>query len=1373
MPRQVPDRWRLTRAGIVNVWHYLENTFDVSGGRMILRGTNGSGKSRALEMLLPFLLDADRRKMDATGSGRVNLDELMRTGAGEQTNRSGYLWLELQGPDSWLTIGALLQYSRSANRTQVWYFMTPLRVGHEIHLLNAQREPLSRKELTELIGAEQGSESAETHRERIRSTVFGLSGDSGRDRYLGLLQLLHTLRSPDVGNRIDEGRLPQILSDALPPLDEQTLSRAGEQLDGLTATREAQQRLEQSHEQVQRLLGVYRRYAATTILDTAAQTLYQVEELAAAERVETECRQTHDRLRTDLAAKRAEEEQLQSDVAELQNAINGIQGRAIFKQADDLVQRDNTVASFARATDQVLAEAERERAHCRTAVRSTDQRFTELDEAVGAAAALLARTRRALDAADLSHSALPDGIGLTEQQPVSQTAVIRTTRDQPPQPIERPMARQATTWPTDARTSEAGVRAVIEAAHRRRELAHARLLEARRLSVEEQKVRAAEADATRAEQQAENDVAQADIDETSRDERAIELITAWRSWSADPDTAALLGDIDWAADPVLGPLLLDADALTGDESTDSDPLELQRIDDSAARLAQPVRDVLAATRAELAAAQRTDDSVRSALGVEAAALRRAEDPQPPQAPWLSTRAAIPFWQTIDFVDDLPDADRAGVEGALLAAGLLTAGLELDGTVRAADGTALIRPRTTPAARPLTAALRPDPAGTTTPELVLSVLTGIGLDDDSPTSVSTDGSWRNGPLRGRHVVPAARHIGAAARAQARRDRLEAIDAELAELDARALARRTERSELDERQQRLDTHLATTPRTAQLSGARLVARASVRRAERSRAAALVAVASAREARTRWAKQGETHRLACAHHALPSETGPLEGVVSAAGEAERYATTLLESLRRLTACVERHQQALADVGEAVRRRDEAEARADGQWRTWRDLAAEVGALHEAIELDVEQARAELARSQQAHEQARTKAHRARDDLSVLAPKVGQAEAEARQAATEAARRLDDMIDAAGIFSRRITLPGLVAAVTDQALGPVERPEQSASVRAAAEAAVSRVAKPAQPATANSVFTAFQSFDREVSGQLDASHQLQDGISLIAVLGAGDDHTLAGVSAALQERVVTGRAALSEREREVFTTFVLGGVAEELRRRINQAVALVAAMNGSLREIRTSNGIGVRLGWKLRDDASELRRIAELVATADAVRTAEQNDDLTNLLRRRVEEFYASDPSSGYAVHLAAALDYRRWHEVDVTILGPQAGQERRISTRAKLSQGETRFVSYVTLFAAADAYLTGLSTDQRQLRLILLDDAFAKVDDPTIGELMGLLVHLDLDFVMTGHALWGCFAQVPQLDVYEVRRLPGTSAVTTHVHWDGHTRHLRSTA
>ena len=204
----------------------------------------------------------------------------------------------------------------------------------------------------------------------------------------------------------------------------------------------------------------------------------------------------------------------------------------------------------------------------------------------------------------------------------------------------------------------------------------------------------------------------------------------------------------------------------------------------------------------------------------------------------------------------------------------------------------------------------------------------------------------------------------------------------------------------------------------------------------------------------------------------------------------------------------------------------------------------------------------------------------------------------------------------------------------------------------------------------------------------------------------------------------------------------------------------------------MGVRIQWNLTQDAaSPIARIRQLVTLAGEVRAAEQTAELTDLIKDRVGVAFTADATAGYAAHLKAALDYRAWHEVGVIILGPAPGQERKISRRAKLSQGEIRFVSYVTLFAAIDAYLSGLPNTTQALRLILLDDAFAKVDERTIGELMGLLVRLDIDFAMTGHALWGCYPQVPALDVYEVRRRDGTAAVTTHVHWDGRTRHLRA--
>lgn len=51
------DRWQPTRAGILNVWRYYDEVFTFHRGRLLLRGANGTGKSKALELLLPFLLD--------------------------------------------------------------------------------------------------------------------------------------------------------------------------------------------------------------------------------------------------------------------------------------------------------------------------------------------------------------------------------------------------------------------------------------------------------------------------------------------------------------------------------------------------------------------------------------------------------------------------------------------------------------------------------------------------------------------------------------------------------------------------------------------------------------------------------------------------------------------------------------------------------------------------------------------------------------------------------------------------------------------------------------------------------------------------------------------------------------------------------------------------------------------------------------------------------------------------------------------------------------------------------------------------------------------------------------------------------------------
>ena len=437
--------------------------------------------------------------------------------------------------------------------------------------MSAAREPLSRDALTELIGAERITDSPNVHKERIRTEVFGLGGDAGRDRFDGLLQLLHTLRAPDVGNRIDEGRLPQILLESLPPLHEEALARAGEQLDGLTETRAAQERLEHSARQVATFLGVYQRYAAETLRSVARDTL------AAAGAV-TEAEAAASRRASELAGLEAEAgrlqgqaQQLAEELSEIDDVLKAIESREIFKTADDLVQRDRAEAALAAAADQALAGAERERANHARAVDDAGRALGELRDAAGDAAAALSAARESLTEAGLPAGGLPAEVRVIEQDPAAARVLLRTSRLADQEPVVRPAAASAEIVPGDAGAAERMATAAAAVAGERLTLAQRRLAEARRLAQEQEQVQRVEAGAEHLRAAADHDAQEAEERAAERDAAGVALAQAWRAWTGSGETRALLGAVDWAAHPAVGPLILDAEALTGDPGEDGLP----------------------------------------------------------------------------------------------------------------------------------------------------------------------------------------------------------------------------------------------------------------------------------------------------------------------------------------------------------------------------------------------------------------------------------------------------------------------------------------------------------------------------------------------------------------------------------------------------------------------------------------------------------------------------------------------------------------------------------------------------------------------------------------------------------------------------------
>jgi len=167
-----------------------------------------------------------------------------------------------------------------------------------------------------------------------------------------------------------------------------------------------------------------------------------------------------------------------------------------------------------------------------------------------------------------------------------------------------------------------------------------------------------------------------------------------------------------------------------------------------------------------------------------------------------------------------EAERANIEAALEASGLLDAWVTPDGQILDKDDheTVLAIGISEPAPKGwgLDVALIPSVhrqgAGDTaiSGETVSAVLRQIGFGTAiGKVWVNSDGSWQNGPLRGKWNKPAAEHIGHASREAARLCRIARLNAEIDTAKELARVIEQELQVLTERSAELGCEIAKAP------------------------------------------------------------------------------------------------------------------------------------------------------------------------------------------------------------------------------------------------------------------------------------------------------------------------------------------------------------------------------------------------------------------------------------------------------------------------------------------------------------------------------------------------------------------------------------
>jgi uncharacterized protein (TIGR02680 family) len=1374
LPTPSSERWKPLRAGLVDMFYYDAEEFWFHDGRLLLRGNNGTGKSKVLALTLPFLLDGELapHRVEPDGDRQKRMEwNLLLGGKHPNPERLGYTWLEFgrradDGTREFRTIGCGLKAVTGRGIARHWFFVTTQRVGEDLHLLPASRVPLTREKLREEIaGHGLVYDRAADYRRAVDEALFGL----GEHRYEALINLLIQLRQPQLSKKPDEKMLSRALTEALPPLSPGLVTTVAEAFRGLDEERDALRALQEARQSATDFLRVYSRYAMIAAKRRAtgprqAQSRYEQlsRDLTAAEEAFTTAEQELNAAQRELTA-------LGDQHQELQARQKALEADPAMRDAERLEQLRQDAVRKEQAARDTEADRDRHAGHVRRYTERAAQAAHRAgvgqdklaqalrESATTAADARCVRQHRAavetLEGPNLEDTAL-DGVPPAARTDGAQHAVAAYL-DAPESLAADLLARARRDAQALAdRQEQAAARLgtlLDESATCERQL-HSAQIEEGRLSAEVQ----ASADRVTA---ADSAVA----------ERTGLLLEAYRLYLAG------LAELR-VTDPDELIAALESWGVTGEGANPA----VTFIDD-AARAAGAELGRLAG---ELSTRRTGHVTQAGELTEEIGRLRAGGHDAPPVPHTRATgvrddRPGAPLWRVTDFAPDLPDRERAGLEAALEAAGILDAWVTPDGNL--VDGDVIVASGLAPVAgtscgNVLVPAIDAADARAAMvgEESVASVLRaialGFGAGGGGATWVTTDGRWSNGVLSGAWRKDLAGYIGEGAREAARRARIELLEQELAQ--ERTAIERIDADLADvgaRRELVADEHRAVPPdggvRDAHTGAA--VERRGLARTREDHAAA-VAVCERR--------QGElaAARARAAEFArdvgLPADPDELAGVRAGVGAHRVALAGLWPAAEGAHAAIRAAADAESELGEgrqllieASERAAEAIEVAGAAAMTYEELLATVGTAVEELQRRLAEATSALGRLITAERVTR---HREQEAIGAR----GKADGERGRLRTdvgESARQRDDTVREFQAFAATGLLR--VAAPT------LEIPDVDQPWAATPAVILARAVN----AELDSVDDGDGPWDR-IQKRITDEHKvladamtrhghsagltLRDGILVVDVVFQGRSHDVPGLAAALGEEAEQRATLLSAREREILENHLLNEVAGTMHELITAAEAEVRGMNDELESRPTSTGMRLRLIWRQARDAPDgLDRVRnKLRQTIDAW-SADDRTAVGAFLQQRIAAEHADNPAAGWAEALTVALDYRKWHEFVIQRL--QDGQWRPAAGPA--SGGERALAASLPLFAAASAHYKSAGNPYAP-RLIALDEAFAGVDDDSRAKCLGLLATFDMDVIMTSEREWGCYPQVPGLAICQLARHDGVDAVlVTPWRWDGRER------
>lgn len=1342
LPEPLRERWQPLRVGIVSLWEYDDAEFWYADGRMVLRGQNGAGKTKVLELTTLMLLRGETRPADLDPFGsqyRSMRFNLLPTGEGDDPRPPadaglGYAWVEYGRIDSAgrarffvAGMGMSARRATGTSKVQTWHFTTSLRPGKDFHLIKGGKA-LEYKDLKRIDGIDLPGDAA-AYRARLARDLFSLPKSS----YDNLTTLLKTLRKPKLGEALSPAVLEGMLRDALPPLDDHEIESLASGWDNLDRLRGAVQHTQHAAVAVANFVqsswkpwarAIVRHRAveftkATTRLDNTTKERNDAERtLAGATKAVAEAEKQLSETKRLLADRRTEATELAESPAYREAAAAASRISALKLQADGLGK-------------QVRKEHGRLREATNTHQAANEWRETtagERDRAASKVSTLAQQVRSTAEAAGSLESAEqylappnPDALHADHQLRLDRFARLRA--------LHREHAKASETADRSGRQSEA---AQATADH-----------------AEEVKKSAAE----------------------SVMDRADALRQEIRNWAASASIAKCRDETveDWC-DSVSDLTLFDDDS---DEFHDCESVvalmrahvagvrqEIGKALTEVRELRVPVASRLTAVNADLQQALSQDETA---------------PPEPVlwtrrQRPGITEGFGAPLWRLVNPKPDVDPDTLSRLEAAAAAAGLLDAWVSADGAVDTADGRVLIDIQLVDTGRrpaeSLLAVLQPDEQNHVPAGVVEQILAAIGWREEASVEepgdwLAADGSWRVGGLIGRaDAASPASFLGAAARAAARERLIDRLTAEIADLDNQLEIFDDRINAIQVRADQLDAEEEQIP-----SGVERALLADVSRlAERSRVA--------RRALAKWKELDTAHQedLARQDLAWSQFAGYAAEHGFATKDVDGQASALSDygnSIRDLAAALGALHMAEGILTEADRRLAEQKAALTATEAEVNRLAGE----HRSAQLQLSTAEKALNSDYSAQLERKEKLDADVERLAGDIEQINHRWGEARSAEGEASARLGDyetrrklaeehrdqmMVELWELLDHDLAIP-LGFPAPERRTVASARDFSRTITRDIREQDVSGFVEKAARRCSNEIRTLRQDIlpDRDV--RVEDEDQPLMRVSVLVDIEHGWLHPIAAADA-LAARVQEQQEKFDAEQQRVLTTLLGSTFIEHLKDRLDYTADTFLRISDQLAARPTRQGHIVRVDWVADKNDPAAEAVVTALRQGYQQLTSERQEIVRDFLRRRIEQARSEATADGahWKEHLAEALDYRRWLRITLSYRAGAAGKWAVLDAarHGAKSGGEKVILLAQPLFAAvAVAYN---AADPLAPRSVWLDEAMTGVDPTVKASFMGLSVDFDLDIMITAFDEWCNYATVPAIAIYDLARQRNVAGV-----------------